>query len=89
MVFKPIHKERIIYERFFEVEANVQDDSDIIERVLLNVAEGVCDEILNLTDDRDSADVLTSLVMYRLPQVLDSLYDEELGAPEGDLSDNQ
>lgn len=74
---------------FFEVEANVQDDSDIIERVLLNVAEGVCDEILNLTDDRDSADVLTSLVMYRLPQVLDSLYDEELGAPEGDLSDNQ
>ncbi len=74
---------------FFEVEANVQDDSDIIEQVLLNVAEGVCDEILNLTDDRDSADVLTSLVMYRLPQVLDSLYDEELGAPEGDLSDNQ
>ena len=74
---------------FFEVEANVQDDSDIIEQVLLNVAEGVCDEILNLTDDRDSADVLTSLLMYRLPQVLDSLYDEELGTPEGDLSDNQ
>lgn len=74
---------------FFEVEANVQDDSEIIEQVLLNVAEGVCDEILNLTDDRDSADVLTSLVMYRLPQVLDSLYDEELGTPEGDLSDNQ
>ena len=74
---------------FFEVEANVQDDADIIEQVLLNVAEGVCDEILNLTDDRDSADVLTSLVMYRLPQVLDSLYDEELGAPEGNLSDNQ
>ena len=74
---------------FFEVEANVQDDSDIIEQVLLNVAEGVCDEILNLTDDRDSADLLTSLVMYRLPQVLDSLYDEELGAPEDDLSDNQ
>lgn len=74
---------------FFEVEAAVQDDSGIIEQVLLNVAEGVCDEILNLTDDRDSADVLTSLVMYRLPQVLDSLYDEELGTPEGDLSDNQ
>lgn len=74
---------------FFAVEANVQDDSDIIEQVLFNVAEGVCDEILNLTDDRDSADVLTSLVMYRLPQVLDSLYDEELGTPEGDLSDNQ
>lgn len=73
---------------FFEVEATVQDDSDIIEQVLLNVAEGVCDEILNLTDDRDSADVLTSLVMYRLPQVLDSLYDEELGTPEGNLSDN-
>lgn len=74
---------------FFEVEANVQDDSKIIEQVLFNVAEGVCDEILNLTDDRDSADVLTSLVMYRLPQVLDSLYDDELGTPEGDLSDNQ
>ena len=74
---------------FFEVETNVQDDSEIIEQVLLNIAEGVCDEILNLTDDRDSADVLTSLVMYRLPQVLDFLYDEELGTPEGDLSDNQ
>lgn len=74
---------------FFEVEANVQDDSEIIGQVLLNIAEDVCDEILNLTDDRDSADVLTSLVMYRLPQVLDSLYDEELGTPEGDLSDNQ
>lgn len=73
---------------FFEVEAAVQDDSDIIEQVLLNVAEGICDEILNLTDDRDSADVLTSLVMYRLPQVLDFLYDEELGTPEDDLSKN-
>lgn len=73
---------------FFEVEANVQDDSDIIEQVLFNVAESVCDEILNLTDDRDSADVLTSLVMYRLPQVLDFLYDEELGTPEDSLSEN-
>lgn len=74
---------------FFEVETNVQDDSEIIEQVLLNIAEDVCDEILNLTDDRDNADVLTSLVMYRLPQVLDFLYDEELGAPEGDLSEKQ
>lgn len=74
---------------FFEVEANVQDDSEIIGQVLLNIAEDVCNEILNLTDDRDNADVLTSLVMYRLPQVLDFLYDEELGTPEGDLSDNQ
>lgn len=73
---------------FFEVEANVQDDSDIIEQVLLNIAEGVCDEILSLTDDRDSADVLTALVMYRLPQVLDSMYDEELGVPEDSLSEN-
>lgn len=74
---------------FFEVEANAQGDSEIIEQVLLNIAEDVCDEILNLTDDRDNADVLTSLVMYRLPQVLDFLYDEELGASEDDFSEKQ
>nr|WP_297936231.1 hypothetical protein [uncultured Lachnoclostridium sp.] len=64
---------------FFEVNEEVQDDSEIVEQCLLNVAELVRDEVLNLTDSRDTADVLTSLIIYRLPQVLDVLYDDVLG----------
>lgn len=73
---------------FFEVNEEVQDDFEIVEQCLLNVAELVRDEVLNLTDSRDTADVLTSLIMYRLPQVLDVLYDEKTRGSEDNLSDN-